>query len=64
MARFEAPLMRHAERARFHQRAEESRALRLESPTPDPSLRLKNGFAQDAAILGQIETEPLSKIHR
>ena len=43
-------MRRHPEGPRFHQRAEGS-PIRLVHALGDPSLRLKNGFAQDDAHL-------------
>ena len=43
-------LLRHPDAPRFRQRGEGSGAKRQVRPTRDPSLHLKNGFAQDDAI--------------
>ena len=40
---------RHPEAPRFYERGEGSRGVRI-SCALDPSLRLKNGFAQDDAV--------------
>ena len=55
---------RHPEGPRFHLRAEGSRAYRpCLRPSRDPSLRLKNGYARDDAMEGevsQIQTDAAS----